>query len=155
MARTYTEDMVSDIVPARVVNLHRVRALPLLAVALAAALGAILLFYTLAVGARARIRQLAVLRALGMPARRLARVIAYQGVVLALAMCVIGLPIGVVTGVVVWRLVAHQLGVADRPVVGWSTVLLVPLSVLVGLAAARLPSRRVRRQDVASLLHPE
>jgi putative ABC transport system permease protein len=147
--------MATDIVPARVVNLHRTRWLLLLASALAAILGSILLIYTLAVGARLRTRQLAILRALGMTRRRVGRVLASQGIVLALAMCLIGIPVGVAAGSIAWRVIAHQLGVGEVPVISPAIALLVPIAVGVGLGAAIVPGRRVRRDDVGRLLHAE
>jgi hypothetical protein len=155
LSKSYSQEMTTDTVPARVVNLHRVRLLPVLAALLAAALGIILLFSTLAVSVRVRTRQLAVLRALGMPARRLRRVLAYQGVVLAIVICLIGLPIGVAVGSVLWRTIAHQLGVDDQVSGAFWATLLVPITILVGLAASIVPGRRAHRQDVASLLHAE
>ena len=97
--------------PARIVNLHRVRSLPLLGALLAALFGTVLLAYTLAVAVRRRVRQLGVLRALGMNGRRVGRVLLWQGVALALAIVVIGLPLGLAVGAVAWRAFAHGLGV--------------------------------------------
>ncbi|MFN8034323.1 MAG: FtsX-like permease family protein [Acidimicrobiia bacterium] len=155
LSKSYTQEMKTDVIPSRVVNLRRVRPLPLLAALLAAALGIILLCSTMAVGVRVRTRQLAVLRALGMPARQLRRVIAYQGVALAVVICLVGLPLGVVVGSVAWRSIADQLGVGDRVSGALWAALLVPITILVGLAASIIPGRRVRRQDAASLLRAE
>jgi hypothetical protein len=55
----FTADITTDVVPARVVNLHRVRNLPALGALIAALLGIVLLAYTLAVGVRARTRHVA------------------------------------------------------------------------------------------------
>jgi putative ABC transport system permease protein len=83
-----------------VVNLHRVRSVPRLGALLAALFGTLLLVYTLAVSVRRRIRQLGVLQALGVNARRVGRVLRRQGVALALAITPIGVPLGVVAGAV-------------------------------------------------------
>jgi putative ABC transport system permease protein len=155
IAHDYSQEMLSDVVPARVVNLHRVRWLLLLAMALAGALGAVVLAYTVGVGARLRARQLAVLRALGMSRRRVGRVLACQGVALAAAMCLIGLPLGAVAGSLVWRSVAHQLGVGDHPALSFTIALLVPVAIAVGLFASLLPGRRLRRGNVTASLHAE
>jgi hypothetical protein len=155
LIRDYTPDVLVDSIPARVVNLHRVRALPVVGAALAALLGTVLLAYTLAVGARIRVRQLGILRALGMTSRRVGRVLAWQGVALAIAFIVLGLPIGLVLGSVVWRAVADSLGVAPHPTIAWWIVLLVPAAIAVSLAASLVPARRARRAQVADLLHSE
>ena len=155
LARDYTPDIVLDNVPSRVVNLHRVRALPILGGLLAAVLGTILLAYTLAVSVRVRDRELGVLRALGMTSRRVGRVVIWQGTVLALAVTVIGLPLGLALGSIVWRVVSDQLGVAPQPVItGW-IALAVPVSLAIGVAVALAPARRARRSSVTGLLRAE
>src|SRR5439155_6972342 len=126
LAREYTPEIVLDNVPARVVNLHRVRSLPLVGALLAALFGTVLLAYTLAVSVRRRIHQLGVLRALGMNARRIGRVLVWQGIALALAITLIGLPLGVGVGAVFWRTFAHGLGIATRAVFPASLLLLIP-----------------------------
>jgi len=139
----------------RIVNLHRVRTLPLLGGLLAALFGTVLLAYTLAVAVRRRLRQLGVLRALGMSARRVGRVLVWQGVALALTLALIGLPLGVALGAVVWRTFAHGLGVATRAPIPWAILLLIPGSVVVGVLAAVVPAWRARRQRVSELLRVE
>jgi hypothetical protein len=155
LRRDLTPEMITDAVPARVVNLHRVRQLPLLAVALAALLGLVLLGYTMAVGVRARTRGLGVLRALGMSSRRLGRVLTWQGVVLAGVMVVIGLPVGVLLGTVAWRTIARQVGVADNAIIPLWVGLLIPAAIAAGVLASVLPARRLRRRDIATLLRAE
>jgi hypothetical protein len=155
LRRDLTPEMATDAIPSRVVNLHRVRDLPLLGVALAALLGLVLLAYTMAVGVRARTRGLGLLRALGMSSRRLGRVLTWQGVILAAAMLVIGLPVGVLLGSVAWRAISHQIGVADNAIVPIWIVLLAPAAIAAGVLASLLPARRLRRKDVAALLRAE
>jgi ABC-type lipoprotein release transport system permease subunit len=155
LVRDYTPEILLDNIPSRMVNLHRVRSLPLLGALLAALFGTVLVAYTLAVGVRRRTRQLGVLRALGMNARRVGRVLVWQGVALSLAIVLIGLPLGVALGTVVWRTLAHSLGVATRaafPAVLW---LLVPAALLVGVLGAVEPAYRARRQHVSELLRAE
>ena len=155
LARDYTPEIVLDNVPARVVNLHRVRSLPRLGALLAAFFGTVLLAYTLAVSVRRRIRQLGVLRALGMNARRVGRVLMWQGIALALAITLIGLPLGVVVGAIFWRTFAHGLGIATRATYPASLLLLIPAAIVVGVLAAVVPAHRARRQHVSELLHAE
>jgi hypothetical protein len=155
LARDYTPEIMLDNVPARVVNLHRVLALPALGALLAAVFGTVLLAYTLAVSVRHRIRQLGVLRALGMTTRRVGRVLVCQGAALALAIALAGIPLGLVFGVVAWRTFAHSLGVVSRATIPWTLLLLVPGSIAVGVLAAVVPARRSRRQPVSELLRVE
>jgi predicted lysophospholipase L1 biosynthesis ABC-type transport system permease subunit len=151
----YTAEMATDVIPARVVNLHRVRSLPLVGAFIAALMGIVLLAYTLAIGVRARTRELGVLRALGMSTGRVGRVLAWQGVIIAALVTIIGLPAGVFLGIAAWRAMAHSLGVADRATMSLALAFLVPITVAIGLAASVLPARRARHENVAALLRVE
>ena len=155
LARDYTPEILLDNVPARIVNLHRVRSLPLVGALLAALFGTVLLAYTLAVAVRRRVRQLGVLRALGMNGRRVGRVLLWQGVALALAIVVIGLPLGLAVGAVAWRTFAHSLGVAPSASIPWSVLVLIPGAIVVGVLAAVVPAHRARRRPVSELLRVE
>jgi hypothetical protein len=155
LARDYTPDIVLDNVPSRVVNLHRVRALPVLGGLLAAVLGTILLAYTLAVSVRVRERELGVLRALGMTSGRVGRVVLWQGAALALAVTVVGVPLGLALGSIVWRVVTDQLGVAPQPVITAWTALAIPVSLAIGVVVALAPARRARRLSVTGRLRAE
>lgn len=151
----YTEDIDIDAVPARIVNLQRVRRLPLIGLGLAGLLGTILLVYTLAISARARTRELAVMRTLGLASRRVSGVLAWQGIVLALGMLVIGVPIGLVLGAAAWSAVASDLGVRTTAVFSPLIAALVPMALLVAVAASLYPARRARRAPVAEVLRVE
>jgi putative ABC transport system permease protein len=155
MRRDYTEEMVTDTVPARIVNLQRVVRLPVIGLLVAGLLGTVVLAYTLAITARARLRELAVLRALGLASRRLGAVLAWQGAVLGLGVLVIGFPLGLLLGVAVWNRVAESLGVDVGAVVSPWLALVVPASLLVAAGASILPARRARRAPVADVLRAE
>jgi predicted lysophospholipase L1 biosynthesis ABC-type transport system permease subunit len=137
-----------------VVNLHRVRELPLLGLVIAGAMGTIVLVYTLAVGRRGRLRDLAVLRTLGRSSAQLRRSTAWEGLLVAGAIVAVGLPIGFVAGRAVWREFADGLGVAAGPISGW-LLLVIPLCATVAIVAASHSARRARRASVATLLHVE
>jgi hypothetical protein len=155
LAHDYTPDVLLDNVPARVVNLHRVDSLPALGAVIAASFGTMLLAYTLAVSARRRTRQLGVLRALGMSGRRVSSALAWQGVALALTTTIIGLPLGIALGSLLWRSVAHQLGTLPRVTIPTSVLLVIPAAIVVGMLAAVIPARRARRQHISELLRTE
>ena len=145
---------MSDLIP-RVVSLHRVRALPILGILFAGVFGTVVLAYVLAIGVRTRMRDLAVLRALGLPVRRLTSILTWQALMLATAMLVIGLPIGVLIGSVVWRSLGGDFGVATEPVAPPLLAILLPAVLLVAIVATLAPARRARRQQVAALLRVE
>ena len=90
LERDFTQEVISDSTPSRIVNLHRVRTLPLLGIVLAATLGTVILVSTIAFSVRARRRDLSVLRVLGLPPGRLTTVLASQGIALAAATLVVG-----------------------------------------------------------------
>jgi predicted lysophospholipase L1 biosynthesis ABC-type transport system permease subunit len=151
----FTEDLVTDIIPARVVNMHRVRSVPMLGILLAGVLGTITLAYVIVAGARIHRRELAILRALGLEAKQLRRVLAWQGVLTALAMLIIGLPLALVAGNVLWRRVADDTGVASVVFVPPQLLLLIPATLVVAIAASVVANSRVRRTRVADLLREE
>jgi putative ABC transport system permease protein len=152
--RDLTEEILTDSIPAEVANLHRVRGLPLIGLLLAGAMGTIVLAYTLANDQRGQMRDYAVMRTLGLAAPQLRRVMAWQGVVLAGMMVLVGLPVGVVVGRAVWRRSADGLGVGAGPITPW-LLLLIPLSGAVAIIATLHPARRARRTSVAKLLRVE
>jgi hypothetical protein len=155
LADDYTQEMLTDIVPARIANLYRVRWLPSATVAVAATLAAALLAYCLALSGRTRAAELAVLRALGMPISQVRGVLAAQGLVLALAMMAAGVPVGVLGGSVGWRVLAHQLGVGTGVVFPWQLALVVPAALAVGLAGSLIPGRHLRTTSVATVLRSD
>jgi len=155
LAKDYTEEQLTDIVPARVVNMHRVRSIPMLGVLLAGALGTITLGLLVIGGARIHRRNFAVLRALGLDARHLSGVLAWQGVLTAALMVAIGLPLGAIAGVALWHHVAADTGVAPTAVVPPALLVLVPATLAVAILCSFMAGHRVRRTQVARLLREE
>jgi hypothetical protein len=151
----YNPEMLTNVVPARVVNLHRVRTLPIVGAIVAGVLAIILVAFTLMVSVRLRTRELGTLRALGLPARRLTSVLSWQGVALTITLAIVGIPIGLLGGVALWRFVAHQLGIGDTPTLPSWIGLLVPAALVVAAACSLLPARRARRANVGALLRAE
>jgi hypothetical protein len=155
LSRDYTAEMSLDTVPSRIVNLHRVRSLPAAGALVAALLGIVLLAYTLAVGVHARTRELGILRALGMSTRRVASVLAWQGLVIAAMITLVGIPAGALLGIAAWRAMANDLGVSPTPTWSLALLALIPITLAVGLLATVIPARRARHDDVATLLRVE
>jgi ABC-type antimicrobial peptide transport system permease subunit len=90
-----------------------------------------------------------------MNGRRVGRVLVWQGVALALAIAVVGMPLGLALGAVAWRTFAHNLGVAAGATIPWTIWLLIPCATLVGVLAAVVPASRARRRNVSELLRVE
>ena len=151
----YTEEIQTDFVPGQIVNRHRVRSLPLVGLALAAAMGMLLVLYVLALTIRLRRHDLAVIRAIGLPARRLRRLLAWEGSIVSVAAIAIGGPLGLLIGAALWHRVARPIGVHDDVVVPALLLAVVPLAGAVVIAAAVYFGRGARRTEVAALLSAE
>jgi ABC-type antimicrobial peptide transport system permease subunit len=92
---------------------------------------------------------------LGLSARSTGRVLAWQGVVLAMTVTIIGIPIGVLVGSYAWRAMTDSLGVARHTVYELWIPGLVLAVALIGVACSWLPARRARKTNVATLLRVE
>jgi ABC-type lipoprotein release transport system permease subunit len=127
----------------------------LLAVALAV-FGAATLLHLLLVSVTRRRVEAGLLKALGFVRRQLAAAVCWQATVVALAGIVVGAPIGIAVGRVLWRVFATNFGVVPVAVV--EPVLIVALAAGV-LAVANLlaavPALLAARSDPARLLRAE
>jgi predicted lysophospholipase L1 biosynthesis ABC-type transport system permease subunit len=131
-------DVVTDIVPGKVDNLHDLRSL-LLAAAILAALVAVLLVVNANVAAaHPRARDAAILSACGATPGDLTAIASLQGLVLGVVVGVAGAIVGAVAGIRIWQLTADSLGVPPQvQVYGlFALAVLVPVVFYVTLAMA-------------------
>jgi hypothetical protein len=142
--------------PAEIVNYRSMGTTPLLlgvslAVAAVAALG-----LTLVASVRRRRRDLAVFKTLGFTRRQLAATVAWQSSVSVAIGVVVGVPLGIISGRLLWDLFATEINAVPSPTVpvGWvvaiglgSLVLANLVAALPGRMAARTPTARVLRAD--------
>jgi hypothetical protein len=142
--------------PAVIADVADMRAVPValggfFAVAMAGGLAV-----SIAVAARSRRRELAVLRALGGVRRQAATSVRWHaGTVVAVAVA-IGGPLGVIAGIASFRRFADDLGVVSAPEVTAAGIAAVAAAAfLVGLLASAVPSRQVGRECVAAVLRSE
>ncbi|MET0726957.1 MAG: FtsX-like permease family protein [Acidimicrobiales bacterium] len=142
--------------PSTVVNLQRVRSTPFIVAASLAALAALSMAHQLITSARRRRRDLAVLRALGADRRWITRVLHWQATVLAAAVAVVALPLGVAAGRLVYRAYIDRIGARTDVDVPYRmlTAVVMSLLVLVNLAAI-VPARRARDELPARVLGDE
>jgi hypothetical protein len=139
--------------PSDVGNLQDVRQLPRALAAFLAVLAALAVLHALLSTVRMRRLDLAVLRALGFQRRQLGSTVVWQATTIAVIGLLVGVPLGLVVGRVVWRAVAHGIGVVEDPVTPVMAVLVVVVGVVLVLAAmAILPGRSARRVSPASAL---
>jgi hypothetical protein len=153
--RDYTEDITTDLIPARVLNFHRVRRLPIIGLAVAGTIALFVLLYALALGIRIRNRDLAILRALGLPARRVRRVLTWFGCLLAAGIVAIGVPTGLLLGIAIWHRIATNNGMRPTAAVSPYLWLTVPLTFAAAVLGTLAPGRRALRQNLNALLRPE
>ena len=149
-------DYAEPVRPAEVVNVRSMRSVPLLVGALLAASAAVGLTVAVLTSVRARRRDLAVLRALGFTGRQVRRAVRAQVVTTMLAALVVGVPLGVATGRVVWRAFASQLGVATAPAMPGAAIAVTVMGALVlAVVVAAVPARAAARIMPADALRTE
>ena len=144
------------IVPPDVANLANVRTLPLFLAAFLILLAIGATAHALLTGARSRSHDLAALRALGLTPRQAAACVIWQAAIIGVVALAVGIPIGVVVGRQVWRLLADSLSfVYVGPVAGLVLVLIAPIALaVIGLMAA-WPARSAARLHTAEVLRTE
>ncbi len=138
----YDREMATSFRPARILNLDRVRTVPQLIVVFTALLTLLVVAHSLAIVASRRRGDLAVLRALGMRARDARRVLWWHGGFLAAIAIIVGIPLGVIGGRLLWHLIAESLQAISVPrfpsaAIVAVTVGLILFSVAEGAALAR------------------
>ena len=134
-----------------IVNLDRIRSIPWLAF-----FAVLSLTHQLVVSARQRRRDLGILKALGANRSFVSRVVHVQSTAFTVATIVLAIPIGVVAGQSVYRLISDSIGArggAIVPVGSLALAVVAPL-VLANLVAL-LPARRARRLRPTLYLNEE
>jgi ABC-type lipoprotein release transport system permease subunit len=132
----------------RPVEVDRLRQTSWFPAALAALLGLLALVavsHALVTGTRRRRDELGLLKTLGFERGQVRSAIAWQATVLALTGVVVGIPLGVVTGVAIWRAIANSLGVVNGATVPLLILTLAPVAIVAVNAVAYFPARRAAR----------
>lgn len=142
--------------PNDLVNFGQVQNLPLLLAGLVGVMAAATLAHTLVTSIRRRRRDLAILKMLGFVPRQVRGAVAWQATTFVSAALVIGLPIGVVVGRLVWTAFARNLGVPPEPATPSLQLLLsVPVAVLLANLIAAAPAVMAGRMHPAPALRSE
>jgi len=142
--------------PTDLVNFGQVQNLPLLLAGLVALLAAATLAQTLVTSIRRRRRDLAILKMLGFVPGQVRWAIAWQATTFVSAALLVGLPIGVVAGRLVWTAFSNQLGTPPEPVTPSIQLLLtIPAAVLLANIVAAAPAVIAGRMKPATALRAE
>ncbi len=142
--------------PSRIANLSQIGSVPrLLALALAV-LGLGGATHGLLVASTRRRADLAVARALGFTPRQAAASVRWQGVVMTALAVVVGVPLGVIVGRLVWKQVAAGVGAVDLVSVPWPAIVIAPLAALAAMVTvASIVGRWAARLRPAIVLRSE
>ncbi len=142
--------------PAEANNLKLVEATPRLLGVFLALLAALALTHTLVTTVRRRRHEHAVLRALGFDGRQLSSMIAWQATTLVSLGIVLGVPLGIAIGRIVWTLVARRMGVVEAPTTPALALVLLSLGALLAANVfAAVPARMARAISPAAVLRTE
>jgi putative ABC transport system permease protein len=139
--------------PGVVVNIGRVRRVPLVLALIVSAMALLTCLHALIVSVRSRRRDLAVLRAIGGNRRFVTQVVHWQATVLALVPLVVGIPLGLAAGSGGFRVFVDRLGGPPDPALPF-LVIAIAAAALVAIAnlTAAVPARRARAVAAARLL---
>lgn len=142
--------------PPEVDQLEQLDRLPVILATFLLVVALLALGHALVLTVRHRRPDLAVLRTLGMTPSQTARTVAWQASALAVSGALIGVPLGLVLGRLIWSAVAHSYGIADDTAWPWLVVALaVPATVLLANALAWWPGRRAAHLHPAQILRSE
>jgi predicted lysophospholipase L1 biosynthesis ABC-type transport system permease subunit len=140
-------------VPTALVKFGESANFPLLLGGVVTLCGAATLAHLLAVSVWRRRR---LLKALGFVRRQVAAVVFWQAATVAVAGIVVGVPLGLVAGRVVWRIFALDAGVVAVPVPpGWLIVALAAGVLVAAIAIAIVPAVAAARSRAGPVLHAE
>lgn len=139
--------------PLAIVNLGRVRAMPLFVAVAMAGLALLSLAHVLIVSVRRRRVDHAMLRALGATPRWIGTVIMLQATVTTVVVGTFAVPVGVAVGQIAYRQLATAVGLVDSAQVRalLFVAVAIPAVVLANVVAA-VPARRSRQSRPAELL---
>jgi len=144
------------VLPTAVVSLGDLRSLPLALGVFFALLASATVAHALVTTVRRRRHELAIMRSIGFTRRQSRIAIAWQATIIAAAGVVIGVPLGIVTGRLIWRWLAHSFPVVYvPPLAAVAVVLVVPAAIALANLLAAWPARAAARIRPAEALRTE
>ena len=142
--------------PIEIDRLHQIDWLPVSAAVSLGGLALLAVAHALVTAVRRRRRELGLLKTLGFERSQVRATVAWQATMLGLVGLIVGIPIGVLTGDLIWRLVAESLGVAvvsTIPLLG--ILLVIPCTLALVNLIAFLPTRTAARTRPGVALRSE
>jgi ABC-type antimicrobial peptide transport system permease subunit len=137
-------------------TLNQLGQTPIILAGILALMAAATLAHTLITSIRRRRLDLAILKTLGFVRGQVSSTVAWQATAFGVMALVVGIPIGVIAGRLMWNVFADHLGVVPEAVVPAFTVLLaVPATILVANALAVVPGRIASKLRPATVLRTE
>jgi ABC-type lipoprotein release transport system permease subunit len=142
--------------PTAVVDLGRLRTLPLVLGIFFALLAAATVAHALVTTVRRRRHDLAVLRTIGFTRRQSRLAVAWQATLLAIAGLFIGIPLGILAGRLVWRSIADRFPIDYvAPIALVALLLAIPMALAIANALAAGPAWAAARIRPAEVLRTE
>jgi hypothetical protein len=142
--------------PAQIINYGSLGSTPAVLGGALAAGAVVALGLTLIASVRRRRRDLALLKILGFTHGQLAATIAWQSSIAVGIGTVVGVPLGIITGHVIWDLFAREINAVPQPTVPvLSVVLIVVGGLALAIIVAAIPGRIAARTSTALLLRAE
>jgi ABC-type antimicrobial peptide transport system permease subunit len=139
-----------------VVSLGELQRLPLALGVFFAILASATVAHALVTTVRRRRQELAILRSIGFTRRQSRIAIAWQATLIAAAGVIVGVPVGIVTGRLIWRWLADNFPVVYAPPLALVAVLVaLPAAVAVANLLAAGPARAAARIRPAEALRTE
>jgi ABC-type lipoprotein release transport system permease subunit len=156
LVATYHSDVSFPVAPTNLVNFGQAVNFPLILGSVLIIFGIATLFHVLVVSVTRRRREVGLLKSLGFLRRQIAFTLCWQTTTVALVGIVIGVPLGVATGRLIWRAFADDLGVVPVPmVIPWVIIAIALGTLVVANLLAIGPALIAARTRPASLLRSE
>jgi len=153
MQRRYASVLTPAAVPTDLVNFGQAVNLPALLGATLALFGAAALAHLLFVTVARRRREVAVLKVIGFVRMQVGAAVCWQSAAIAIVGIVLGVPIGIAAGRVIWRAFASNLGVVPVDIAPLRLVMLFAVGVLAaGGLLALVPAMLAARTRPADAL---
>ncbi|HEY0936898.1 MAG TPA: FtsX-like permease family protein, partial [Trebonia sp.] len=129
---------------------------PLLIAIVVALAGIAALTHLMTVSVTRRRRETGLLKTLGFVRRQITAMVFWQALAVALTALTAGIPLGLFTGRIIWRVFATNLGVIPFTVYpGWLLAAIAAGFLLVSLVIAVLPARSAAASPTSQLLRAE